>query len=97
MRRLFLFAGVVILGTSWCGAARAQFGIPGFGNTTDVNGEIEAQRSKIKQQIKQYTKPQARSSRPTASRPGSQGSADRFGRVILPASPSPATPQSGAI
>jgi hypothetical protein len=85
MKRWFLFVGVVLMGSMWSGTARAQYGLGGFGNTADVNQEIDAARSKIRQQMSKYGKPQARPSR-TAVR-GGTGSADRYGRVDLAGHP----------
>jgi hypothetical protein len=85
MKRLFLFLGVVILGTTWSSAAHAQYG--GFGNTPDVNAEIDNQRSHIKQQMRQYAKPQGRSSRTSALRQGAAGAADRYGRIDMAGKP----------
>jgi hypothetical protein len=85
MKRCFLFFAVVLLGTIWSGTARAQ-GFSGFGNTQDVNSEIDAERSKIRQQIAKNAKPQPRPARGTAVR-GGTGAADRYGRVDLAGHP----------
>jgi hypothetical protein len=85
MKRLFLFAGVVILGTTWSSVVHAQYG--GFGNSSDVNADIDAQRAKAKQQMSHYTKSQARTPRAAAARPGAPGAADRYGRIDMAGKP----------
>ena len=64
MKRLFLFAAVVIIASMWSSPAQAQYGFGGFGGNSDPNAEIDTQRSNIKSQIGKYAKPHTSRARP---------------------------------
>jgi hypothetical protein len=83
MKRLFLFAMVAILASTWSRPVCAQYGMGGFGNLTDPNAEIDQQRSSMKSSMRTYTKPQAPRGRSGYTRMSNPGSMDSYGRMDL--------------
>jgi hypothetical protein len=92
MKRLFLFAAVAILASTWSRPAFAQYGMGGFGSLTDPNAEIDQQRSTMKSQMGTYARPQAARGRSGYTRLSNPASMDSYGRMDLAGHPVPGYP-----
>jgi hypothetical protein len=87
MRRFVGFVAVSLVLASWSGSARAQYGFA-FGQKSDPNAEIEAARSRAKQQLEKYARPSGPGARGPAGRQAIGGGfRDRFGRWDLAGHP----------
>ena len=92
MKRLFLFAAVMILASMWARPAHAQFGMGMFGGSHDPIAEIDQQKSTINARTQKYThapSSHARISRPKLTNPASM---DAYGRMDLAGHPVPGYP-----
>jgi hypothetical protein len=87
MRRLLLFVAVALVLASWTKPAEAQYGFR-FGQHSDINAEIEAARSRVKQQLQKYSRPSGSGARGSAPRSAIGGGfRDQYGRMDLAGRP----------
>ena len=86
MRRYFLLVAVVLIVSCWTQPARAQYGF-NFGQTADPIEEIEAARSRAKQDRSKYSKPGGGGAGATRRAPIGGGFADTYGRMDLSGHP----------
>jgi hypothetical protein len=90
MRRYILLVAVVMI-SCLAQPARAQYGY-GFGQGADPIAEIEAARSKAKQDRTKYAKPGGAGASATRRAPVGGGFADTYGRMDLSGHPVPGYP-----